>query len=196
MHDLVLLHCEREFLVWKQDAEGLQKLEAKVRIGLYHKKSLDAFWHSVKVLIVEKLSREVLTTHARLMETQVKSWIEGDLPEMEPGNLEISTLSRIPNVYHLLETKSSLENHLEELVYQPNSDYETKEKLMKCVNDISDLLWNPKFWVNSDQLLADYKLFTGSVNIPNNCIVLFFKLHEEKDGIEHGFTVCRSLHVH
>jgi len=66
----------------------------------------------------------------------------------------------------LLETKSALENHLEELVYQPNSDYETKEikeKLMKCVNDISDFLWNPKFWVNSDQLLADYKLFTGSV---------------------------------
>jgi hypothetical protein len=85
---------------------------------------------------------------------------------MEPGNLEKTTLGRIPNIYHLLETKSVLENHLEESVYQPNSDYEAKEikqKLMKCVNDVSELLWNPKFWINSNQLLADYKLFTGAV---------------------------------
>ena len=166
MKDLVALYCEHDYLLWRKDDEGSKSLETKVNIGLYKKSDIKPFWESIKILIVEKLSRECIAKHAKLIDSQVKGWVEGDLPEMEPGNLEVTTLSRIPNIYHLLETKSSMENHLEELVYQPNSGFEAKElreKLMKCTNDISDLLWNPKYWINSEQLVSDYKLFAGSV---------------------------------
>jgi len=72
MHDLVLLYCEREYLIWLNNKEELEKLENKVRLGLYHKKDLDSFWNQIKILIVEKLSREILITHAKLIDTQVK----------------------------------------------------------------------------------------------------------------------------
>jgi hypothetical protein len=71
MHDLVLLYCEREYIIWVNNKEALEKLENNVRLGLFHKKDLSSFWDQIRILIVEKLSKEILVTHTKVIDTQV-----------------------------------------------------------------------------------------------------------------------------
>jgi len=100
------------------------------------------------------------------MKNKIEKYISIELPNMDANQLENSTLSRIPNIYQLLEQKNILETELEKYIYEPNTDkksLEIRENLKKLNQDITETLWNPKFWLNTQQILSDYKLFIITV---------------------------------